>query len=74
LIVTAIELTGADLKILKAIINTEIIQTIWLGDKIITDLVPDIHLRLDEDEETQLARIKAGIEAAGVVNGAHEIP
>jgi len=61
-------------KILKAIINTEIIQTIWLGDKIITDLVPDIHLRLDEDEETQLARIKAGIEAAGVVYGAHEIP
>lgn len=74
LIVTAIELTSADVKILKTIINTEIIQTIWLGDKITTDLVPDIHLRLDEDEETQLARIKAGIEAAGVVNGAHEIP
>lgn len=74
LIVTAIELTSADVKILKTIINTEIIQTIWLGDKITTDLVPDIHLRLNEDEETQLARIKAGIEAAGVVYGAHKIP
>jgi len=73
LIVTAIELTSADVKILKTIINTEIIQTIWLGDEITTDLVPDIHLRLDEDEETQLARIKAGIEVAGVVNGTHAL-
>lgn len=73
LIVTAIELTSADVNILKTIINTEIIQTIWLGDEITTDLVPDIHLRKDEDEEDQLARIKASIESSGVVNGAHAL-
>jgi bifunctional enzyme CysN/CysC len=73
LIVTAIELTSVDVKILKTIINTEIIQTIWLGDKITTDLVPDTHLSNNEDEEVHLARIKNGIEASGVVNGTHAL-
>ena len=41
--------------------------------EITTDLVPDIHLRKDEDEEDQLARIKASIESSGVVNGAHAL-
>jgi len=73
LIVTTIELTSTDVKILKTIINTEIIQTIWLGEEITTDLVPDLRLETNEDEETQIARIKAAIEAAGVINGTHAL-
>jgi bifunctional enzyme CysN/CysC len=73
LIVTAIELTSTDVKILKTIINTEIIQTIWLGEEITTDLVPDLRLEANEDEQTQIARIKAAIEAAGVINGTHAL-
>lgn len=73
LIVTAIELTSADVNILKTIINTEIIQTIWLGDEITTDLVPDIHLRERTRMKRTNWRIKASIESSGVVNGAHAL-
>jgi len=73
LIVTTIELTSTDVKILKTIINTEIIQTIWFGEEITTDLVPDIYLEVNEDEQTQIARIKAAIEAVGVINGTHAL-
>ncbi|MFZ3150595.1 MAG: GTP-binding protein [Anaerolineaceae bacterium] len=69
LIITAVEFSNADVKTLKALINSEIIETVWLGDEITTDLIPDIHLRLDESQEEQMQRIKAGIEADGLLNG-----
>ncbi|MFZ3069762.1 MAG: GTP-binding protein [Anaerolineaceae bacterium] len=69
LIITAVELTNSDVKILKAIINTEVIETVWLGDEITTDLIPDIHLKLTESQEDQMQKIKAGIIGAGLLNG-----
>ncbi|MGV8050271.1 MAG: GTP-binding protein [Anaerolineaceae bacterium] len=70
LIITAVEFSNADVKTLKALINSEIIETVWLGDEVTTDLTPDIHLKLDESQEEQMQRIKAGIEADGLLNGA----
>lgn len=69
LIITAVEFSNADVKTLKTLINSEIIETVWLGDEVTTDLTPDIHLKLDESQEEQMQRIKAGIEADGLLNG-----
>ena len=71
LIITAVELTSSDVKILKTIINSAIIETVWLGEEITTDLIPDIHLVSEQDQSEQIHRIRTGIEEDGLLNGSY---
>jgi bifunctional enzyme CysN/CysC len=48
LIITAVELTQADLRLFETVVESERIQTIWVGETISTDIRPD--LRVDNLE------------------------
>lgn len=48
LIVSAAELTGADVELIRASVGTDRVATVWLGDRAETDIRPD--LQLDDEE------------------------
>ncbi len=49
LIVTAIELTQDDLEFIKTIINPDSIETIWIGERVTTDIVYDLKISKTDD-------------------------
>ncbi len=67
LIVTAVELTQADLEILKTVIDAERIETIWLGPQVTTDLECDILLNNNEDFEHITETIRQRLLEHGVI-------
>jgi len=48
LVITAVELTQADLRLFETVVDPSRIQTIWVGETLSTDIRPD--LRLEEQE------------------------
>ena len=44
LVVTAVELTQSDLELIKTTVNPQQIETVWLGDRVTTDLEFDLHI------------------------------
>ena len=42
LIITAIELTQDDLEIVKAVVNPERIEVVWVGEEVTTDIATDL--------------------------------
>lgn len=67
LIVTAVELTKADLSILQTVIDEENIKTVWLGEHISTDLPVDLIFDHSESKEEMAVRIKRLLQDAGVI-------
>ncbi|MBN2544686.1 MAG: GTP-binding protein [Spirochaetes bacterium] len=67
LIVTAVELTQNDLELIKATINTDRIETIWIGDEITSDIHVDLHLPVIKSEEDTVNKIKNLLQEKGII-------
>lgn len=67
LIVTAIELTQDDLEFVKTIINPDSIETIWIGEKVMTDIVYDLKISKTDDLEKAVETVKAMLQERGII-------
>lgn len=67
LIVTAVELSQADLELIKTTVNPRQIETIWLGDKVITDLEFDLQIPESKSESKVSAQIKGLLQDRGII-------
>ncbi len=57
LIVTALEFTLIEQRMLETIINNVDVKTIWTGNEISTDLKPDIHFSNDMDLQSRTSEV-----------------
>ena len=68
LIITAVELTQDDLRIFSTILNSNQIETVWIGEKITTDINYDIQLLGDEENvERSVVQLKRMLQDHGVI-------
>ncbi len=67
LIVTAINLSQDDLEIIKAVVSPEKIKTIWVGDKVSTDIVFDNQIYENEKPKIVAEDIKKMLQEIGVI-------
>ncbi len=67
LIVTAAELTQDDLELIKATVEHDKIETIWVGDQVTTDIACDLVLTDPEQEVERVDRIKSLLQDKGVI-------
>ena len=66
LIVTAIEVNRADLRIMEAVLNTFEVHTVWIGEEVKTDIPVEIHLT-EPGPESGAAKIKRYLQDVGVI-------
>jgi bifunctional enzyme CysN/CysC len=66
LIVAASELTQDDLEVIKTAVQPDLIETVWTGDNITTDLAFDLHLPRGPIAES-VDRLKAHIQDKGII-------
>ena len=66
LIVAAAELTQDDLEVIKTAVQPELIETVWAGDTITTDLTYDLHLPRGVVAES-VDRLKAHLQDKGII-------
>jgi bifunctional enzyme CysN/CysC len=66
LVVAAAELTQEDLEVIKTAVQPDLIETVWAGDIITTDLVCDLHLPREAIPES-VDRLKAHLQDKGVI-------
>ncbi len=66
LIVTAIELTQQDIKIIHTVVGEERIRTIWIGEEITTDIQPDLHM-VDDDVNYSVMQILQMMRETGII-------
>jgi bifunctional enzyme CysN/CysC len=67
LIVTAAELTTDDLEVIRAAVEPERIETIWVGDRMTTDLECNLYVSDGEGRTEALERIETRLKDLGVV-------
>jgi bifunctional enzyme CysN/CysC len=67
LIVTAAELTAEDLEVIRAAVEPERIETIWVGDRMTTDLECNLYVSDGEGRAEALERIETRLKDLGVV-------
>ncbi len=67
LIVTAIELRQADLEIIKATVNSEKIETIWIGEEGATDLLCDMYVENTTDVGQVVGIIKESLQEKRII-------
>jgi bifunctional enzyme CysN/CysC len=67
LIVTAIELTREDLDLIQTTIHSDKIETIWVGEKVTTDIPYDLKTQSSKYPEEAVSRIKALLEEKNIV-------
>ena len=68
LIITAVELTQEDLRIFNTIINSDQIETIWVGDKVTTDIAFDLQVTEDQENlERSFVQIKHMLQEHGSI-------
>lgn len=69
LIITAVELTQEDLEIIKITVNPDMIQTVWVGDNITTNLLYDLHIDSTKmkDYADGALRIKEALIEKGII-------
>jgi len=67
LVVTAVELTQSDLELIKTTVNPQQIETVWLGDRVTTDLEFDLHIPDFTSEEQVSAQIKGLLQDRGII-------
>jgi bifunctional enzyme CysN/CysC len=67
LIVTAVELTQADLEMIKSILDGNRIETIWVGDTKTTDLSVDLQVPGGEQAEISASQIKSLLRDRGYI-------
>ena len=66
LIVAAAELTQDDLEVIKTAVQPDLIETVWAGDNITTDLAFDLHLPRGPVTES-VDRLKAHLQDKGII-------
>jgi bifunctional enzyme CysN/CysC len=66
LVVAAAELTQDDLEVIKTAVQPELIETVWAGDTITTDLTCDLHLPRGIVAES-VDRLKAHMQEKGII-------
>ena len=68
LIMTAVELTQDDLKIFNTIINPNQIETIWIGDRVTTDINYDLQVMGGEENlERSVVQVKRMLQDHGII-------
>ena len=67
LIVTAIELTQEDLELIQTAIHSDKIETIWVGEKVTTNIPYDLKIQSSTYPEEAVSRIKALLEEKSIV-------
>ncbi len=67
LIVTAIELTQEDLDLIQTTIHSDKIETIWVGERVTTDIPFDLKIQNSKDPVASAGRIKMLLEEKGIV-------
>lgn len=67
LVVTASDLTLDELQIIRTSVNQERMETIWYGESITTNVLPDAHFHPDEHLPETVARIKSLLQDKGVI-------
>ena len=67
LIVTAIELTNDDLKMIKTVVNPDQIEVVWVGDDVTTDIQHDLNIISSDETNKAVNRIKGMLQEKGIV-------
>jgi len=67
LLVTAIEVTQDDLEIIKTIVSSEKIETVWLGENVTTDISYDLRLHQPQHVEESVDQLKAYLQDKGII-------
>jgi len=67
LVVTAVELSQSDLELIKTTVNPQQIETVWLGDRVTTDLEFDLHIPEFTSEAEVSAQIKGLLQDRGII-------
>lgn len=67
LIVTAAELSQDDLELVKTTVEPDKIETVWVGDRVTTDLSFDLHLVDDVPTDEGVDRIKRLLHDKGII-------
>jgi bifunctional enzyme CysN/CysC len=67
LIVTAVELSQEDLEVIQTILNLSNIETVWVGDKVTTDIGYDLHLSSADSVDNAVNRIKTLLQERGII-------
>ena len=67
LIVTAIELTQADLDLIKTIVDGRDVPVVWVGSQVTTDLVCDLQVPGADQIEASAAQIKRLLQERGII-------
>ena len=67
LIVTAIDLTQADLDLIKTVVDGNAIQVVWVGDEVTTDLSIDLKVPGRDQVDTSAAQIKQMLQKQGII-------
>jgi bifunctional enzyme CysN/CysC len=66
LVVSAGDLTQEDLEVIKATVTSDMIQTVWVGDRLTTDLICDIVLA-DAEKDEAVGRVKGLLQDKGII-------
>lgn len=67
LIITAIELTEQDLDMIKLSVDPDMIETIWVGKDITTNIIPEIHISSTDSIEESIDLIKVELQNKGII-------
>ncbi len=67
LIITARELTQDDLEIIKTAVDSDLIETIWVGRNVTTDINYDLQLDFPKSVDDSLIRIKEFMQEKGII-------
>jgi bifunctional enzyme CysN/CysC len=67
LVVSAAELSQEDLDIVKTTVEPGLIETIWIGDHLTTDIQVDLHLLSDDSVEDAFHRLKGLLRDKGII-------
>jgi bifunctional enzyme CysN/CysC len=66
-IATAVALTESELEIMRTAVGRERVSVIWVGDRLTTDLNPDLALTEQEASADVASRLKSFLQDAGVI-------
>lgn len=67
LVVTAIELRQEDLELIKTTVRPDMIETIWLGEDVTTDIVCDMHIPELKDPGKSALTIEKVLQDRGII-------
>jgi bifunctional enzyme CysN/CysC len=67
LLVSAIELTQNDLELIRTVVDEKIIQVVWVGDKVTTDLVYDLKIPGGDQTELSVTQVKQLLQEKGII-------